>query len=261
MAGHPNDAEKILDEVRKARPNSAEANHFLGRALLARGENLAEPRRYLEMAVTSDSTRPESYLYGGWAANELGQPAKGPLAPRSTRPSISITTSPTPTGSAASSSRSRAPRKTPSTTCKPRLEKRLLPLRSLGDHRPLRPRTCKSAARGRGKPGAAPIAGNDDHAEWHSPPRQGPRRPRQPRAAVAPELEKAVDLASRPDQPSYPWLYDAHFLLADALPHTPANKPKVIEHYQRFLDLAPAGNAYRAEAEKALLGMGIRQNR
>ena len=35
VAGHPREALKILEEVRKERPNSAEVNHFLGRALLS----------------------------------------------------------------------------------------------------------------------------------------------------------------------------------------------------------------------------------
>src|SRR5262249_47470133 len=76
MAGLAGEAEKTLEEVRKVRPNSAEVNHFLGRALLVKGKNLVEAMRYLELAVNIDANRAEYHLYVGWAANELGQPAK-----------------------------------------------------------------------------------------------------------------------------------------------------------------------------------------
>ena len=76
MAGHAEEALEILKEVRSARPNSAEANHFLGRALLLSNQNLGEALRYLEAAVNIDANRAEYYLYVGWAANELNQQAK-----------------------------------------------------------------------------------------------------------------------------------------------------------------------------------------
>ncbi len=256
MAGHPRDAEKILTEVRTARPASAEANHFLGRALLARGENLAEAMRYLEMAVNIDSNRPEYYLYVGWAANELGQPAKA-------SPALNKALDLDHDLADAYWQRGVLLQKQGAT------QDALHDLQTALEKRPSRYEAWATIALCDQDLQKWPeaeqawrlaIAGDDGQAEWHY--RLGKiLGAHGNRGAVAPELEKAVDLASRPDQPSYPWLYDAHFLLADALPHTPANKPKVIEHYQRFLDLAPAGNAYRVEAEKALLGLGIRQNR
>src|SRR5262249_39168727 len=58
----------------------------------------------------------------------------------------------------------------------------------------------------------AALAGNDDHAEWHY--RLGKLLDAHGgKNAVIPELEKALDLAGRPDQPHYAWLYDAHFIL------------------------------------------------
>ena len=72
LAGHGKEAESILQEVRRARPNSAEVNHFLGRAILLKGGSAAEAVRYLEAAVNVDSNRAEYFLYLGWAANQLG---------------------------------------------------------------------------------------------------------------------------------------------------------------------------------------------
>ena len=50
-------------------------NHYLGRALLLKGTNLAEALRYLKRAVDIDANRAEYHLYVGWGANEAGQPA------------------------------------------------------------------------------------------------------------------------------------------------------------------------------------------
>ncbi|HMI89455.1 MAG TPA: tetratricopeptide repeat protein [Polyangiaceae bacterium] len=75
VAGQASLAEEVLRKVIGKRPNSAEVNHYLGRALLLKGTNLAEALRYLKRAVEIDPNRAEYHLYVGWAANEAGQPA------------------------------------------------------------------------------------------------------------------------------------------------------------------------------------------
>ncbi|HEY4121673.1 MAG TPA: tetratricopeptide repeat protein, partial [Byssovorax sp.] len=72
IAGHGDQAEKILREVIKERPSSAEVNHFLGRAILLRGGNQAEAQRFLQKAVDFDPFRAEYHLYLGWIANDAG---------------------------------------------------------------------------------------------------------------------------------------------------------------------------------------------
>jgi tetratricopeptide (TPR) repeat protein len=72
---------------------------------------------------------------------------------------------------------------------------------------------------------------------------------------AAAELEKAVLLAEAPDRPRPGWLFDAHFLLAEAM-RSSGNRDKAIEHYRRFLATSPPDNAYRPDAERALLGLG-----
>ena len=71
-AGRIDDAEETLDRVRAERPNSAEANHFVGRVAFARG-NFAESLNYFRQAVQLDPSRGEFHLYVGWAALENGQ--------------------------------------------------------------------------------------------------------------------------------------------------------------------------------------------
>jgi len=61
----------LLNKVKDQRPNSAEANHFIGRAYLRQGGlESAAAMRYLQRAVELDPNRAEYHLYVAWAANE-----------------------------------------------------------------------------------------------------------------------------------------------------------------------------------------------
>jgi tetratricopeptide (TPR) repeat protein len=61
----------MLRKVLEKRANSAEANHYLGRALFAQnGGGNAESMRYLRRATELDSNRAEYHMYVAWAANE-----------------------------------------------------------------------------------------------------------------------------------------------------------------------------------------------
>ncbi len=79
-AGRAKQAEELLRKVLSERPNSAETNHCLGRALLLEGTRLAEALRLLERAVELDANRAEYQLYAGWAANEAGNVPKAERA-------------------------------------------------------------------------------------------------------------------------------------------------------------------------------------
>ncbi len=83
--------------------------------------------------------------------------------------------------------------------------------------------------------------------------RQDPRGARQPRGAALPELEKAVS-GDTGDKAPPAWAVDAHLLLAEAL--RGSDRAKALEHYERFLKLAPSDNAYRQEAETAVQALG-----
>ncbi len=78
VIGQTEEAVKMLTKVFEQRPNSAEANHFLGRALLRQGglqATAAMPR--LKRAAELDPNRAEYHLYVAWAANEATTPDIG----------------------------------------------------------------------------------------------------------------------------------------------------------------------------------------
>jgi predicted Zn finger-like uncharacterized protein len=78
--GRPDDAIPMLRKVLHGRPTSAEAHHYLGRALMLKGPSQqAEALRYLKRAVDLDPNRAEFHVYLAWAANEA-TPAQLELA-------------------------------------------------------------------------------------------------------------------------------------------------------------------------------------
>ena len=76
VVGRNDDGLAILKKVQQARPNSAEASHFMGRALFgkSRGNTEAEALRDLKRAVELDKNRAEFHLYYAWGANESNPP-------------------------------------------------------------------------------------------------------------------------------------------------------------------------------------------
>ncbi|AKU99450.1 hypothetical protein AKJ09_06114 [Labilithrix luteola] len=80
IVGKADEALPMLTEVKNVRPNSAEANHFIGRAYLKQGGlEAASAMRFLQRAVELDPNRAEYHLYVAWAANEAS-PAQLGLA-------------------------------------------------------------------------------------------------------------------------------------------------------------------------------------
>jgi predicted Zn finger-like uncharacterized protein len=76
VVGRHDDGLAILKKVVQARPNSAEAAHFTGRALFGKSRGNTEPEalRSLKRAVELDKNRAEFHLYYAWAANEATPP-------------------------------------------------------------------------------------------------------------------------------------------------------------------------------------------
>ncbi len=71
VVGQPDRAIEMLRKVLELRQNSAEAHHYLGRALLQKGPlQNAQAMRELKKAVDQDPNRPEYHLYVGWAASD-----------------------------------------------------------------------------------------------------------------------------------------------------------------------------------------------
>ncbi|XYH99181.1 tetratricopeptide repeat protein [Sorangium sp. So ce1128] len=255
MAGHAVQAEPILREVLKDKPNSAEANHFLGRALLIRGTNMAEALRFLERASELDPNRAEYHLYVGWGANETGQTARADVAlKRALELDAELGDAYWQRGVL--------------------LQKQGASRDALADlqialaKRPSRYEAYATMAlcyQDQGNWAAAEeawrkaIAANDKVPEWHY--RLGKiYASRGNRAGAASEMEQAVTLGEAPERSTPPWLFDAHFLLAEALRAT-NDRERAVRHYQRFLETAPTDNAYRRDAEQALESLGAGKGR
>ena len=247
MAGHAKQAEPILRAVLKDRPNSAEANHFLGRALLVKGTNLAEAMRFLERATDIDPNRAEYHLYVGWGANEAGQPTKAADAlKRALELDHDLGDAYWQRGVL--------------------LQRQGATLDALADlkialeKRPSRYQAYATMAMCYGDQSKwaeaeeawrKAIAADDGVAEWHY--RLGKiYYNRQNRPGATAELDKAVTIGELPEtSPAPTWLFDAHFLLGEMY-KAAGNKEKAVLHYEAFLRTAPSDNAYRPDAEKAL---------
>jgi len=254
MAGHPAQAEATLRDVVKERPNSAEANPFLGRALLARATNLAEAMRFLEFAVSIDGNRAEYHLYVGWCANETGQTARAEVAlKRALELDHDLAD--------AYWQRGVLLQKQGATV------DALAALKTALEKRPSRYEAyatmalCYQDEQSWAEAEQAwqrAIAGNGSVAEWHY--RLGKLLASHGKqAAGGPELEQAITIAEAPDHPTPVWLYDAHFLFAEAV--RARSRDNAIHSYQRFLELAPRGNAYIVEAQRALASLGAAPGR
>jgi predicted Zn finger-like uncharacterized protein len=254
IAGHAEQAEAILRQVVKDRPSSAEANHFLGRALLVKGTNLGEAMKYLEAAVNIDGNRAEYHLYVGWAANDTGQPARAETALKKALEldkglgdaywQRGILRQKSGSASDALDDLKLALEKRPS---------RYEAYAAMGFCYQDLSRWPEAEAAWR-----SAIAGNAGIAEWHY--RLGKILASHGSvAASAPELEQAVKLGDVADHPAPGWLYDAHLLLAEAV--RGSNKPRAIESYRRFLELAPHDSPYVSEAENALVSLGATRQR
>lgn len=70
-AGQLDEAERTLRRVMEQRPNAAEGEHFMGRIAFARGQ-LPEALVHFNAALDRDATRAEFHLHAAWAHLELG---------------------------------------------------------------------------------------------------------------------------------------------------------------------------------------------
>ena len=71
VIGRPDDALPMLRKVLEKRPASAEAHHFIGRALMVKGgSSAADALHFLHRAAELDPNRAEFHVYLAWAAND-----------------------------------------------------------------------------------------------------------------------------------------------------------------------------------------------
>jgi tetratricopeptide (TPR) repeat protein len=244
ISGQPDQALPLLREVLKARPRSAEVNHFLGRALLLIGDSPHEALRFLELAVQLDANRPEYHLFLAWAANETGKIA---LAEQAVNKALELDQN------LGDGYWQRAALKQKRGQALDALEDLKLAL----EKNPSRHEAYATMAlcyQDQANYASAEdawrraIAGNDRVPEWHF------RLAkilidRGARDAALPHLERTVTLVrERKLKPL--WLWNAQLLLGDAL--RDKDPKRALEAYQAFLRLTDENNAYREDAIRAV---------
>jgi len=245
-AGRPKQAEELLRKVLADRPNSAETNHCLGRALLLEDTRLSDALRYLERAVELDSNRAEYELYVGWAANEAGNVPKAEHAlAEALRLDQGLADAYWQRG--VLRQRQGAARDA------------IADLTKALELRPTRNEAHAALADAYFDLGKEPqalaewqiaIQAQPDNATWRF--RYGKLLSANHQTEPAREqLTKALDLSAN-DDPQPRWAWEAHNLLAHAI----GLKPEAVKHWEEFLRLGPRDSPYRTEAIASLAKLG-----
>jgi len=249
-AGRPKEAEALLRKVLEQRPMSAETHHCLGRAQLLEGTNLAMALRTLERAVEIDPYRPEYHLYVGWAANEAGRIS---IAEQALKKALSLDQGLGDAYWQRGVLRYR----------QGAVKDAVVDLSRAIELRPSRTEAHAALAEAYYELGMEPkaleqwriaVAAQPDNASWHfSLGKLLQASSRDADARV--ELEKSLELGAKQEPPPR-WAWEAHRLLARSL----GSQSAAISHWQQYLQLAPADNAYIEEAKQALARL-LRQAR
>jgi tetratricopeptide (TPR) repeat protein len=247
----PDDAVPMLRKVLDKRGNSAEANHYLGRALFLQGGPAeAEAMRYLKRAVELDPHRAEYHLYVGWAANNAN-PAQLGLARDEIEKALAIDQ----LLAEAYWQRGVLLRKEGA------VDSAIKDLRRALELRPSRIEAHAALAEcfeDKNDTAAAvaewqrAIAANDRVPAWRF--RYGRLIADKNPAEAAKHLVYAADEADKLD-PRPGWYATAEFEAAETLRKT-GRKEEAKKHYKRFLAVAPVSSPDRKDAMRALRQMG-----
>ncbi|HKO51160.1 MAG TPA: tetratricopeptide repeat protein [Polyangiaceae bacterium] len=245
-AGRAKQAEELLRKVLSERPNSAESNHCLGRALLLEGTRLAEALRLLERAVELDANRAEYQLYAGWAANDAGNV---PKAERALAEALRLDQ-----GLADAYWQRGVLRQRQGAA-----RDAIADLTRALELRPSRHEAHASLADAYYDLGKEPqalrewlqaIQAQPDNPTWRF--RYGKLLAANHQTEGSREqLSRALELAAS-EEPAPRWSWEAHYLLA----HTIGPKPEAVKHWQEFLRLGPRDSPYRAEGMAVLEKLG-----
>ena len=254
--GRPDDAIPMLRKVLQGRPTSAEAHHYLGRALMLKGPaQQAEALRYLRRAVDLDPNRAEFHVYLAWAANEA-TPAQLELA----RDEIDRALALDKLNAESYWQKGVLERMQGSIEDAIKDEKLALELRpsryeahatlaecyeDRNDEATAMAEWAKAVA----GDGEATADGGVRHPYWrYKYGRLLMMRGSAPTAAGL--LLAAATTVEKSDQRPG-WLPPLEFLTAEALRKV-GRKPEAIEHYRRFMDVAPVTSPDRSDAQERL---------
>jgi len=257
--GRPDEALPMLRKVLEKRPASAEAHHFIGRALMLQpGPERADALRYLKRAVDLDPNRADFHVYLAWAANDA-TPAQLELARDEIDQALAIDK----VNPEAYWQRGVLERMEGADEDAIKDENHALALRP---SRYEAHATLAECFEDKNQEGAAltewarAIAGDVEpsdattvrHPFWRF--RYGKMLMERggPAAALA-QLIPAVTTAEAMI-PKPGWLAPLEFLTAEALRKT-GKKTNAIDHYKRFLDIAPVNSPDRLDAQQALTAL------
>jgi predicted Zn finger-like uncharacterized protein len=257
VIGMPDDALPMLRKVLEKRTTSAEAHHYIGRAYMLRGgPSLADAVHYLKRAVELDPNRAEFHVYLARAANE-STPAQLELA----RDEIDRALTIDKLNADAYWQRGVLERMEGAVDDAMKDEKHALQIRPsryeahatlaecYEDRNDGAQALAEWAQAIAGDGNASGPNGQVPHPYWRyrygKLLMEGGKRP----AALA-QLLPAVTTAEKMDvRPG--WLAPLEFLSAEAL-RSAGRKADSVEHYKRFLEIAPISSPDRLDAQRAL---------
>ena len=255
VIGRPDDALPMLRRVLEKRPSSAEAHHYIGRALMLKGPSeQVDALRYLKRAVDLDPNRAEFHVYLAWAANDA-QPAQLELA----RDEIDRALALDKQNPEAYWQRGVLERMEGAVEDSVKDEKRALELRPSRYEAHATLAQCyedkndDSAAlaewaRALAAEGKEPSAdGSIPHAYWKYRYGKLLLDHGQSAAALA-QLLPAVAATEKDTGQRPGWLGPLEFLTAEALRKS-GRRADALEHYRRFLEIAPVNSPDRADAQ------------
>ena len=260
--GRPDEALPMLHKALEKRPASAEVHHFIGRALMLQpGPEAPEALRYLKRAVDLDPNRAEFHVYVAWAANDA-TPAQLELA----RDEIDRALALDNLNAEAYWQRGVLERMEGADEDAIKDENHALALRPSRYEAHATLAQCfedKNQEAGALAEWARAIAGDVEapdatavrHPFWRF--RYGKLLMERsgPAAALAqliPAVTTAETISPRPG-----WLAPLEFLTAEALRKT-GKRTDAVDHYKRFLDIAPVNSPDRLDAQQALAALAPR---
>jgi tetratricopeptide (TPR) repeat protein len=219
-------------------------NHYLGRALLLKGTNLAEALRYLKRAADIDPNRAEYHLYVGWAANDAGQPA---VAQDELAKALEL-------------DKGLADAYWQQGVMLRKQGAVIDAVKNLQKALELRPSRFEAYAtlaecfEDQNKPAEAiaswrrAISADGSRGEWHY--RLGKLLGRAGETELREAVTRSEGLETKPG-----WLAQAYFELGE-IERTTGKRADAVTHLRRFLALAKVDSPYRGEAMKTLASLG-----
>jgi tetratricopeptide (TPR) repeat protein len=248
-AGDIDDAEQTLDQVQRAIPASGEAEHFVGRIDFARG-NFPEAVAHFERAISLDQNHAEFFLYAGWAALETanlgraleriqGALDRDPLLGDAywLRGTIRLRTGAV-RDALADFLRARELR--------PSRHEALAGMGDCYDQMRQVPQAIQAYEQA--------VAAVGTRGEWWY--RLGRLQLDGSRTADSVRSLSRSTILGEAEAHRPPWLPDAHRVLGDAMKLT-GERAGAIEHYRRYLEIAPASAIDRDAVQESLLDLGV----